>query len=150
MQTPITVTSPTLVWVTPDTNRPGGSDAWPTSSTGLPGGSGPQQDLPSALLPLFAWLSPVGLGADGVAASGNVKRAVSVSVRQMMSAACWAMRRCSSAAFHLAAAHSTFQLSSFRGMEHRLPGRRDADERYEIGLGPRTQTPFWSGAGVGD
>ena len=47
MQTPMTVTSPTLVW--------------------LPGGSGPQQDLPSALLPLFARLTPVGLGADGVA-----------------------------------------------------------------------------------
>ena len=46
------------------------------------------------------------------------------------------MRRYSSAAFHLAAAHSTFQLSSFRGMWHRLPGRRGDDERREIGLGP--------------
>ena len=33
MQTPMTVTSPTPVWVTPDTNRPGGSDTWPTAST---------------------------------------------------------------------------------------------------------------------
>ena len=32
----------------------------------LPGRSGPQQDLPSALLSLSAWLPPVGLGADGV------------------------------------------------------------------------------------
>ena len=29
MQTPMTVTSPTPVRVTPETNRPGGSDAWP-------------------------------------------------------------------------------------------------------------------------
>ena len=67
MQTPITVTSPTPVWVTPETNRPGGSDSWPTSATGLPGRSGPQQDLPSALLTLSEGLTPVGLGADGVA-----------------------------------------------------------------------------------
>ena len=35
-QAPLTVRSPTPVWVKPDTNRPGGSDAWPTSSTSVP------------------------------------------------------------------------------------------------------------------
>ena len=35
-QAPLTVRSATPVWVKPDTNRPGGSDAWPTSCTSVP------------------------------------------------------------------------------------------------------------------
>ena len=35
-QAPLTVRSATPVWVKPDTNGLGGSDAWPTSSTSVP------------------------------------------------------------------------------------------------------------------
>ena len=63
IQTPITVTSPTDVRVTPDTNRPVGIESFPTSSTCLPGFPRPEHDLP----PIFFDRVPVvGLRGDHV------------------------------------------------------------------------------------
>ena len=77
----------------------------------IPGRSGPQQDLPSALLSLAVWLSPVSLSADGEAILRQLQ-AFGVRLGETDDAApCWRMRRCNSAAFHLGVAHSTLSIA---------------------------------------